>query len=146
MVKGSNSPGRLAEAPETTFETSRDKLVERSGGVLTLRDAAARLGITKQALQKRIHASAALGMMIGDRIVVPALQMTTEGGTTRILAGMDKVTQAFAEAGATGWCALQFLVDPDPNLEGHLPVDLLREGRVQEVVQAARACLGLDEG
>jgi hypothetical protein len=146
MVKGSNSPGRLAEAPETTFETSRDKLVERSGGVLTLQDASARLGITEQALHKRIHANSALGMMIGDRIVVPALQMTTAGGKTRILAGVDKVTKAFVEAGASGWGALQFLVDPDPNLEGQTPVDMLREGRVQEVVQAARACLGLDEG
>ncbi len=113
---------------------------------MSLTEAAKALGVTRQALHKRIHANGALGMMLGGRIVVPRVQLVEKDGKTVVLEGIEKVARAFAEAEAGAWGALQFLVEPNPNLNGTRPMDALREKRIREVEQAARGYLGLDEG
>ena len=42
------------------------------------------------------------------------------------------------------WSALQFLVEPDPNLAGKKPLDVLVDGHVSDVLAAARAYLDID--
>lgn len=136
------------EEPVTTdrgFEQARDALLERAGGALSLTEAAQTLGISRQALHKRIAGGTALGMMgAGNEIVVPKLQIATAGEKPVILLGVDAVTKLFKEAAADPWMALQFLVDADPNL-GRTPIEALRAGEKAAVVQAARAHLHLDE-
>lgn len=140
---------RTGDAPDNAadaFEAARDRLIEQAGGVMPLTEAAKALGVTRQALHKRVYGNGALGMMLGGRIAVPRVQLADKDGKTVVLEGIDKVARAFAEAEAGAWAALQFLVEPNPNLNGARPVDALREGRIKEVEQAARAYLGLDEG
>lgn len=127
------------------FERVSAELLDRGGGGMSLREAADALGTSKQALHKRIHAGTALGMMRGREIVVPRAQFADVDGKIGLLPGIPEVLAAFRAAGERGWGALQFLVERDPNL-GRPPIDALREGRVEAVVQAARAHLGLDEG
>jgi hypothetical protein len=144
--EGAGGAGVAAEDDAAAFERISADLLARGGGGMSLREAAGALGTSKQALHKRIHAGTALGMMRGREIVVPRVQFAEEGGkVVGFLPGIPEVLATFREAGERGWGALQFLVEQDPNL-GRAPVQALREGRVEAVVQAARAYLGLDEG
>ncbi len=144
--EGAGGAGEAPEDDAAAFERISADLLARGGGGMSLREAAGALGTSKQALHKRIHAGTALGMMRGREIVVPRIQFAEEGGkVVGFLPGIPEVLATFREAGERGWGALQFLVEQDPNL-GRAPVQALREGRVEAVVQAARAYLGLDEG
>jgi hypothetical protein len=130
-------------ADEHRFAQLRANLLEKAGGGLSLTQGAELLGVTRQALHKRIKAGTALGMMDDDEIVLPRLQFVEGGAKTTFVSGLSMVVPLFAEAG--GWSALQFLIDPDPNLDV-APIEALRAGRADAVVDAARAYLGLDEG
>lgn len=128
---------------EYRFAQLRASLLERAGGGLSLTQGSELLGITRQALHKRIKAGTALGMMDGEELVLPRLQFVEGGSRATFVPGLSKVLALFGDAG--GWSALQFLVDPDPNL-GEPPIGALRADQVDAVVDAARAYLGLDEG
>jgi hypothetical protein len=136
---GGDSPNSGA-----SFEGVSEALLERAGGSLSLTQATKLLGVSRQALHKRIAAGTALGMMIGNEIAVPKLQFSEKGGRQEILAGIGTVMKLFKDSEAGPWMALQFLLDPDPNL-GKSPIDALRAGDERLVVQAARAYLHLDE-
>ncbi len=140
-----------AEAPEgdlphsgASFEGINEALLERAGGSVSLTQATKLLGVSRQALHKRIAAGTALGMMIGKEIAVPKLQFSEKGGRREILPGVGTVTKLFKDSEAGPWMALQFLADPDPNL-GKSPIEALRAGDERLVEQAARAYLQLDE-
>ncbi len=127
------------------FPAVRDALLDRAGGALTLTEAAKCLGVSRQALHKRISAGTALGMMVDDEIVVPSLQIATRDDRPAILGGIGDVVKLFKLAEAGPWMALQFLVDPDPNM-GKAPIESLRQGEIKPVIAAARAHLHCDEG
>jgi hypothetical protein len=140
--EGTRSP---LEPSSAGFAAARDALLEAAGGVLTLTEAAQALGMTRQNLHKRIHVGSALGMLLDNRIVVPKLQLVANDGRTALIPGIDRVVRPFLEAKAGAWSALQFLLDPDPNL-GRPPIEALRAGDVSGTEYAARAYLGLDDG
>ncbi len=127
---------------EQRFAHLRATLLERAGGGVSLTEGSKLLGVSRQALHKRIKAGRALGMMDGDEIVMPRLQWVVSDDKVEFVAGLPTVVTLFERAG--GWSALQFLLDPDPNL-GEPPIEALRAGNVDAAVAAARAYLGLDE-
>lgn len=127
-----------------SFEGVSKALLQRAGGSLSLTQATKLLGVSRQALHKRIVAGTALGMMIGNEIAVPKLQFSEKGGRQEILPGVGTVTKLFKDSEAGPWMALQFLVDPDPNF-GRSPIEALRAGDERLVEQAARGYLHLDE-
>lgn len=135
-----------ADDPKARLDTIQQVLLEQGGARLTLTEAASRLGITRQAMHKRIRTKAALGLMIGEAFVVPATQMVETVDGVTVVPGLRDVLLQFREAGAGDWSALQYLVEPDPALGGAAPLDRLKDGDVQTVVAGARAYLGLDEG
>lgn len=128
---------------EERFAEITSDLLERAGGGASLTEGARLLGISRQALHKRIKAGSALGIMHGQKLVFPRLQWVQRGEGMEQVAGLSELLPLFDEAG--GWSALQFLIEIDPNLS-EAPIDALRAGRVADVVAAARAYLGLDEG
>jgi hypothetical protein len=130
---------------EQRFADTSAALLERAGGGVSLTEGAELLGTTRQALHKRIKKGSALGMMKGTELVLPRFQFVTAGDKTHLIDGLSQVVRVFDEAQAGGWSALQFLVEADPNL-GDVPIRTLSEGRVDAVVNAARAFLGSDEG
>jgi hypothetical protein len=140
-VEGSDDS---AQSEDQRFAKLRDSLLEKSEGSLSLTQAANLLGVSRQAMHKRIKAGSALGMMRGNELVLPRAQFAEqEGSRPEILAGIPEVVRLFSVAG--GWSALQFLVEADPNL-AKPPIQALREGRVAEVVSAAKAYLDADSG
>jgi len=135
--------GGSEEQPhDQAFVAIRTALLERAGGGLSLTEGAEQLGVSRQALHKRIQKGTALGMMDGDELVVPRCQLVVRKNKTVIVPELGKVVGLFQSAG--GWSALQFLIDEDPNL-GMTPIQAIQEGRVAGAVVAARAFLGLDE-
>jgi hypothetical protein len=140
---GAGAP--VADADDLAFGRVRDALVDRAGGTLSLTEATELLGVSRQVLHKRIVTGTALGMMLGNEIAVPSLQIAERGGRHAILPGIGAVTKLFKQADAGPWMASQFLFDSDPNLN-RAPIEVPREGDERSVVRAARAHLHLDEG
>jgi hypothetical protein len=138
--------GEVSPDPSASggFAAVREALLAAAGGGWSLTEAARALGMTRQNLHKRIHAGSALGMLLDNRIVLPRLQFVEGHDRTAIVAGVDRVVRPFLTAKAGAWSALQFLLDPDPNL-GRPPIDALRKGDVVGAERATRAYLGLDE-
>jgi hypothetical protein len=136
----------LAPAKER-FEALRDELLERSGGAVSLAEAARVLGVTKQALHKRIKKGTALGLMSEGALLVPRVQFEPapeREGQWRVVDGLGGVVSLFDETKAGRWAALQFLVDVDPNL-AEPPIEALKAGKHAEVAHAARVCLNLGD-
>jgi DNA-binding Lrp family transcriptional regulator len=140
-VEGIDDPTRQLE--DQRFAELRDSLLKKSGGSLSLTQAANLLGISRQALHKRIKTGSALGMMRGNELVLPRAQFADRGRRHEILPGIPEIVRLFSVAG--GWSALQFLVEADPNL-AKPPIQALKEGRVAEVVRAAKAYLDAEDG
>jgi len=132
-------------ADEQRFKQLRRALLERAGGGLSLRQGAERLGITREALYEQIESGTVLGLMDGQKLVLPRLQFIGAGEEVKLVEGLPAVVKLFEDTGAGGWSALQFLIGRDPNLEA-APIEALQAGEVKAVVEAARTYLGLDEG
>src|SRR5208337_964486 len=92
-------------------------ILGKAGESLTLTNAASRLGVTRQALHKRIQAGSALGLMRGSELVVPAAQFVERGAKSKVVDGMSEIVALFDKAGAGRWSALQFLTEIDPLLK-----------------------------
>jgi hypothetical protein len=141
-VEGKERPAALAG--EQRFAEISAELLERAGGGMSLTNGAKLLGTTRQALHKRVKAGSALGMMQGTELVLPRLQFESADGRTHLIDGLSQIVRLFDESKAGRWSALQFLIEQDPNL-GNAPIRFLSEGRVDDVVNAARAYLGFEE-
>jgi len=128
------------------LDALQEALLDKAGARLTLTEASERLGISRQALYKKIKTGAALGLMIGDTFVVPEAQLVAGKDGSSVVAHLRDVLSLFTEAGAGGWSALEYLIEPDPALGGDVPLDRLKAGDAKLVVAAARAYLGLDAG
>lgn len=130
---------------EARLDAIQTEILARAGEALGLRKAAQRLGITRQALHKRIRSGSALGVMRGSELVVPSAQFVERDGSTLVVGDLKRIMRIFDDAGAGAWSALQFLTEPDPLLKDQ-PLSLLKRGNIDEVVTAARGFLGLEEG
>lgn len=136
--------GEAHEHDEARREALQADLLARAGQTLSVRDAAKRLGMTRQNLHKRIKTGSALGVMVGKEILVPTFQFVDNEGDPAIMEHLRDILLPFAESGAGTWSALQFLIEADPNLE-RAPIEALRVGEHAVVRTAALAYLGLDD-
>jgi hypothetical protein len=130
---------------QARLSTIQERLLGQAGERLSLTGAARRLGISRQALHKKIKNDTALGLMVGDTFVVPSAQFVEDDGGTHVASHLRDVLSLFSGSGAGTWSALQFLIEPDPVL-GEVPLDMLKAGKHEQVVAITRAYLGLDEG
>ncbi|PCK78493.1 hypothetical protein [Rhizobium sophoriradicis] len=129
---------------EVRFAEATRLLLQRAGGGLSLTEASKLLGTSRQALHKRVKTGSALGLMDGAELVLPKFQFVEEGSRTSLLEGLGKIVKLFDDSKAGRWSALQFLLERDPNLTVP-PLEALRSGEVQLVVNAAVAYLDVDE-
>lgn len=134
---------RSTEADAARLQAVQVEILRHAGESLSLTDAATALGVTRQAVHKRIGKGSALGVMLGNEIVVPSIQFVERDGGLEIVPGLREVMDVFTGASTGHWTALQYLVERDPMLAG-VPFDLLLQGEVDRVVQAARAYLGVE--
>jgi hypothetical protein len=136
-VEGIDAP---SPASDRLSDVQAD-LLTRAGGGLSLTAAANRLGISRQALHKRAKKGSALALMRGNELVLPLAQWVSTGRSLTWIDGLPKIIKLFETAG--GWSALQFLIEQDPNL-GTTPRLALIEGRIDDVIAAAEAYLGIE--
>jgi hypothetical protein len=128
------------------FAKLANTLIGKAGGAFTLVEAAEALQISERAMQQWLQAGMVLGVILACETLLPKLQFTDadDTGKLSVLHGIGRVTKAFQTAKAGSWSALQFLLEPDPNLAA-VPIEALRTGQVTAVEHAARAYLGMDE-
>lgn len=91
-------------------------------------------GISRQAVDKRVQEGSLLAVPgPSNRRSFPTLQFNRDG---TIVDGLKFVQAAIPTPNP--WTMLNFLVHPDDRLNGRKPIDVLREGKIEMVVEAAR--------
>lgn len=114
----------------------RAHLLKEEGGVLSVNEVAARLGISRQAIDKRRRARQLLALPLGkNRYVYPAWQFTNNG----TLPGLERILEAFQDEAP--WSQAAFFLGENTVLDGKRPLDELRLGNIDGVRRAA-ALLG----
>jgi hypothetical protein len=123
----------LAAARIRGLQMKRE-LLQRAGGTLQPREVAELLGMSRQAVGKRRRAGKLVAVQTGRRgYEYPACQFEDTGA----IENLEKVLGAFADD-TDAWMQLAFLINPNESLGGESPLDLLRRGETDTVVQAAR--------
>jgi hypothetical protein len=91
-------------------------------------------GVSRQAVDKRVQEGSLLAVPgPSNRRSYPTLQFNPDG---RIVEGLKAVCAALPTDNP--WTILNFLAHPDDRLQGRKPIDVLKAGNVELVVEAAR--------
>lgn len=115
------------------LEAQRE-LIKQSGGLLSSEEAGKVLGISRQAVDKRRQANKLVAIAQGQHgFGYPACQFDARG----TLHGIEEMLAALHVS--DGWAQLAWLLSPNTSLDGQSPVQQLRGGRADEVVEAAAA-------
>jgi hypothetical protein len=108
------------------------QLLESEGGALTVAEVAKRLGISKQAIDKRRRAGKLLALETSRGFLYPAWQF----GDDRVLPGMERVLGALD---APPWTQASWFLTCDSRLGDLRPIDVLRHCEAERVERAAAA-------
>ena len=109
----------------------RKVLLEAEGGTASGQEMADLLGITRQAVDKRRKNGTLLAIPTGSNDWrYPRWQLHDQ----QILPGFDRVMKAFEGRGS--WTRFHFLLSPNERLDGQRPLDALRSGNIDKVVEA----------
>ena len=112
----------------------RERLLSAEGGAVPVTAAMTFLGLkSRQAVQQRRARGKLLGLPLGgSAYLYPVWQFNQQGvipGLSEVLAALERLDP---------WGQAAFLLSGDARLDGLRPLDVLRAGRVAEVVTAAR--------
>ncbi|HTT36310.1 MAG TPA: hypothetical protein VMH32_01425 [Burkholderiales bacterium] len=109
--------------------------------MLTLAEAAQALGLTAPAVNDRFRTGKLIALEAGARgRRYPAWQFEDE------IAGKPLETVLSALKGMGPWACYRFFTTPDSTLEDELPLEVLKRGDVDAVVEAARLFAAADQG
>jgi hypothetical protein len=91
-------------------------------------------GISRQMVDRKVREGSLLAVPgPSNRRAYPTIQFTRDG---TVVPGLKAVQDALPTKNP--WAVLNFLVRPDPRLNGRKPIDLLQGGEIDLVVEAAR--------
>jgi hypothetical protein len=121
----------LAEARQRGVVMKR-QLLESEGGALTVAEVAKRLGISKQAVDKRRRVGKLLSLETSRGFLYPAWQFSDD----RVLPGIERVLGSLR---ATPWTQASWFLTGDSRLDDLRPIDVLRRGESARVERAAAA-------
>jgi hypothetical protein len=121
----------FAAARQRAIDMKR-RLLEAEGGCLTVAQVAARLGISKQAVDKRRRTGKLLALQTPRGFLYPAWQFGDDG----VLPGLERVLARLAVA---PWTQAAWFLSGDSRLGDARPLDVLRRGEVEPVLRAAAA-------
>ncbi len=113
---------------------SKQFLLHAEGGSVPAEEAARRLGLTRQGVDRRRRSGRLLGLTLGRRGYAYPVWQFGEMGT---LPGLEKVLAALRDLGP--WSQVSWFISPNTRLGGDSPLTRLRTGEVEPVVVAARA-------
>ena len=109
-------------------------LLATEGGTVRAAEVSQLLGITRQGVDKRRTSGLLLALSAGQRgYRYPLWQFGADG----TIAGLERVLQALKDCDP--WTQVHFMLTGDARLGGQRPLDVLREGRADEVARAAAA-------
>jgi hypothetical protein len=123
----------LAPAFIRGIEASR-RLINEHGGALTAAQAAEILSISRQMVEKRRRAGKLLAISTGRHgYRYPAWQFHKSG----ILLGLEDVLEVLANHDS--WMQVAFFVSKNDRLAGDTPIEALKAGKLEPVLNAAAA-------
>jgi len=132
MLRQMQAADPLADAFLRGIE-ARTRLIQENGGVFSTDKVARYLDITPQAVTKRRHSRQLLGLTFRKRgCMYPAWQFVERG----TVLGLHEVLTLLAKHDE--WMQNAFFITPNTRLEGHRPVEYLRDGKTSEVLKAAQ--------
>jgi hypothetical protein len=108
------------------------RLINDHGGALTGAQAAAHLGISRQMVDKRRHAGRLLAISTGRHGYRYPIWQFHESGT---LPGLEDVLKVLAPHDS--WMQVAFFVNKNERLRGRTPIDALKAGKLENVLDAA---------
>ncbi len=118
---------------------ARQQLAEAEGGSASSEEAARLLGISKTAVLKRLEAGRLLAWR-EERLQAARFPLWQFDKHGQVLAGLQEVLACLnRDPNLDAWGKMLFFLQTKAGLGDKRPLDLLREGRVKEVCQAARA-------
>lgn len=122
--------------------SQREADLAAAGGAYELTEVQALLhDVSVQAVTKRVREGSLLAVPgPGGQRRYPTAQFLADG---RVVPDLKKVIAAFPSR--SPWMLLNFLVQPDPRLEQRKPIDLLKAGNLNLVLEAAHR-VGLQGG
>jgi small subunit ribosomal protein S19 len=120
-------PERLAKSLiRLVPRKTKSDLAERTGPFYDTATLTSWLGITRQALNKRVHAGKLVGCMTSDRVqLYPVWQFTDTGD---LLPGLDDLLAVLWRGTHDGWTIALWLVTQVEELGGQSAVEWLRDG------------------
>lgn len=111
----------------------KQELLFHSGKPFTSRETGRVLNMSRQAVDKRRDRNKLLGLSLAKRgYLYPAWQF--ENGN--VLPGFELVLEALAEI--SPWGKLEFMLTGDLKLEGKTPLECLKAGQIDKVIEAAK--------
>ena len=108
---------------------------KHAGGFIGPAEMARELGHSRQTILDWTKSHRLLAVDDYGRRRYPLCQLNARGG---VLDGLDRVLQALAVEGVTGWMALDVLLAPEPRT-GRSPIELLHDGRIDDGLACAAA-------
>jgi len=118
---------------------AKKEWLEQRGGSIGLNEAAEMLNVSRETLNKYRKELKVLTVQTGSRWKYPVWQF--EGG--KVVPGLAEVLKNLNESGKDSWSMLRFLINENTYLENNfpenssVPIDVLREGHLDRVLQAA---------
>jgi hypothetical protein len=128
----------LAEALFRGIE-ARQRIKEMEGGTLSAEEAGRILGLdSKQAVIDRYNKGRLLGWREKQgSIRFPVWQFQEDGN---VLGGLPEALEVLAQnKNLDDWAKVLFFVNPRDSLKNQRPLDLLRKGEAERVIELARA-------
>jgi hypothetical protein len=134
IQEGAFQPGARARALLRGAEIVEQDL-RASGGAFGLEDVCKLMhGVTRQAIHKRVSEGSLLAVRgPSNRNVYPVVQFATDGTPVE---GLKEVREALGTRNP--WMLLNFLVNAEHRLGDKKPIDLLKAGKLDAVLEAAR--------
>lgn len=128
------APGPRARAVLKGIEIAEIDL-RNSGGAYDLEQVRRLLhGVSRQRIDRRVQDGSLLAVPgPSNKRYYPAAQFRDDGS---IVEGLRETQNALPTR--NGFAVLNFLVNPDARLGGRRPIDLLRAGEIEPVIEAAR--------
>lgn len=113
----------------------KQKFLEMEGGCEGSEEIAQLVGVTPQAINQRRQRGKLIGFPRGKgKYIYPLWQFTEEGKT---IIGLEKVLDQLV--GIDPWTQTAFFLNPNLRLNGQSPLDLLRKGEDNLVINSAIA-------
>jgi len=113
-------------------DARKAELIEMAGGLLTLQAVASLLNSPEQLVEARHKAGEIIAVKAGEDYGYPACQFGPDG----ILPGLSEVLAVMPLR--ADWMRLEWLLVEDDALDGSSPLQALKTGRIDEVLDVAR--------